>query len=270
MESSGERVARKIIIAGASSSSGKTSITCGLLNALRKRGLKVCAYKTGCDYIDTEYLRRSAKCEAYNLDTWLVDKNLTRELFINTSNGKDIAIIEGVMGLYDGGLHSTSEIAKLLNAPVILVINAKSLGESAAAIALGFREYDKTGRRYTFGDTRPDRYSQLCQCRGDGYYLQKERACHDERNWNDRQSAQKNADVGGHSLCRADSNLLPDNRYSVQLFCCKYHNGRYVLLHLSFHDPADAHLCPNVAFAFGGYTVCGLSCSLQRQRSEQA
>ncbi len=132
----------KVIIAGASSSSGKTTIACGLLSALRKRGFQVSAYKTGPDYIDPQYLRRAGNCEAYNLDTWLMNENLTRKLFTMTSAGKDFAIIEGAMGLYDGGINSTAGIAKLLKAPVILVINAKSLGESAAAIALGFREFD--------------------------------------------------------------------------------------------------------------------------------
>ena len=134
---------KTIIIAGASSSSGKTSITCGILCAFRRQGLRVCAYKIGPDYIDTEYLRRAGDCEVYNLDTWLTNKNLTCELFLKTSRDKDIAIIEGAMGLYDGGEHSTAAIAKLLNAPVVLVINAKSLGESAAAVALGFQNYDK-------------------------------------------------------------------------------------------------------------------------------
>ena len=133
----------RIIIAGASSSSGKTTITCGLLSTLRKRGLKVSAYKTGPDYIDPQYLRRAGNCEAYNLDTWLMNENLTRKLFTMTSAGKGFAIIEGAMGLYDGGINSTAGIAKLLKAPVILVINAKSLGESAAAAALGFREFDR-------------------------------------------------------------------------------------------------------------------------------
>lgn len=133
----------RVIIAGTSSSSGKTTIACGLLSAFRARGFKVCAYKTGPDYIDTEYLRRAGNCEAHNLDTWLMDEDLTRKLFIRTSYAKDIAIIEGAMGLYDGAPNSTASIAKLLNTPVILVINARSLGESAAAMALGFREYDK-------------------------------------------------------------------------------------------------------------------------------
>ena len=132
----------RIIIAGASSHSGKTTITCGLLASLRRRGLNIIAYKTGPDYIDTEYLRRSGRCEAYNLDTWLMNEDMTRELFAITSQGNDIAVIEGAMGLYDGGINGTSGIAGLLDVPVVLVINARSMGESAAAVALGFREYD--------------------------------------------------------------------------------------------------------------------------------
>ena len=110
---------------------------------MRERGFKVCAYKTGPDYIDPGHLRLAGKCEAYNLDTWLMSPNLTRDLFIRTSRNHDIALIEGAMGLYDGGDNSCSEIAKLLNAPVILIINAKSMGESAGAVAMGFRDYDK-------------------------------------------------------------------------------------------------------------------------------
>lgn len=133
---------KRIIIAGASSHSGKTTIACGLLASLKRRGLDVIAFKTGPDYIDPEYLRKAGGCEAYNLDTWLMNEDMTRRLFALASSGHDTAIIEGAMGLYDGGIHSTAGIAKLIDAPVILVINAKSLGESAAAIALGFREYD--------------------------------------------------------------------------------------------------------------------------------
>ena len=134
---------KKIIIAGASSRSGKTLTACGLLASLRKRGLKVIAFKTGPDYIDTEYLRRAGQCEAYNLDTWLMSEENTRRLFSEYSAGHDIAVIEGAMGLFDGGANSTANIARLTRAPVFLVINARSMGESAAAVALGFREFDR-------------------------------------------------------------------------------------------------------------------------------
>lgn len=147
MEGSGAGFAgeglRRIVIAGSGSHSGKTTVSCGLLEALRHRGFSVAAYKTGPDYIDPQFLRRAGKCEAYNLDTWLMSAEKARDLFAMTSAGKDIAVIEGAMGLYDGGANSTASIAKLLQAPVILVVDAKSLGESAAAVALGFREYDR-------------------------------------------------------------------------------------------------------------------------------
>ena len=133
---------KKIIIAGASSRSGKTAVTCGLLSSLRKRGLKVSAFKTGPDYIDTEYLRRAGQCGAYNLDTWLMSAENVCRLFTEYSEGSDIAVIEGAMGLFDGGINGTAEIARLVGAPVVLVVNARSMGESAAAVALGFREYD--------------------------------------------------------------------------------------------------------------------------------
>ena len=132
----------RIVISGSGSHCGKTTIACGLLASFREHGLKVCAYKTGPDYIDTEYLRNAGKCEAYNLDTWLMSPERVIELFTETSRGKDIAVIEGAMGLYDGGMNSTAEISKLLHAPVIAVIDTKSIGETAASIALGLREYD--------------------------------------------------------------------------------------------------------------------------------
>lgn len=134
---------RRVVIAGTSSHSGKTTITCALLASLRKRGLSLTAYKTGPDYIDREYLTRAGKSQAYNLDTWLMSEERMLELFTETSQGRDIAVIEGAMGLYDGGVNSTASIAKLIDAPVILVLDARSAGESLAAVALGFREYDR-------------------------------------------------------------------------------------------------------------------------------
>ena len=133
---------KRIVIAGAGSHCGKTTVTCGLLASLRNKGVSVAAYKTGPDYIDPQYLREAGKCEAYNLDTWLMSPERVKELFVRTSRTKDIAIIEGAMGLFDGGTDSTAAIAKLLGAPVVLVVDARSAGESAAAVALGFREYD--------------------------------------------------------------------------------------------------------------------------------
>ena len=136
----------RLVIAATQSGGGKTTITTGIIAALRKRSLTVQSYKIGPDYIDPGYHSLASCRPAHNLDSWLVSKEKLQEIFSQTSKDTDIAIIEGVMGLYDGGkggVSSTAEIAKLLNAPVILIIDAKSMGASAAAIALGFREYDK-------------------------------------------------------------------------------------------------------------------------------
>ena len=136
----------RIVVAAVSSGGGKTTVVTGLLSALRQKGLKVQSYKVGPDYIDPGYHRLASGYPAHNLDSWLMPEDKLREIFIRTSKEADISVVEGVMGLYDGGrsgVSSTAEIAKLLDAPVVLVIDVKSMGASAAAIALGFREYDQ-------------------------------------------------------------------------------------------------------------------------------
>jgi len=136
----------RIIIAGTQSGVGKTTIVTGLLAAIKLQGLTVQSYKVGPDYIDPGYHQLASGKVAHNLDTWLVPTDKVVPIFVKTAVGNDIVIVEGVMGLYDGGregVSSTAAIAKLLKAPVILVIDAKSMGESAAAIALGFKMYDQ-------------------------------------------------------------------------------------------------------------------------------
>ncbi len=135
----------RVVIAGVSSGAGKTTIVTGMLAALAGRGLKVQSYKVGPDYIDPGFHRLASGKSAHNLDTWLVPPDCLADIFASTAAGNDIAVIEGVMGLYDGGrsgVSSTAAVAKMLKAPVVLVIDAKSMGESAAAIALGFKMYD--------------------------------------------------------------------------------------------------------------------------------
>lgn len=135
----------RIVIAATQSGAGKTTLVTGLLAALRARGLHVQSFKVGPDYIDLGYHRIASGCTGHNLDTWLVPKERLAEIFARECTGADIAVIEGVMGLYDGGrsgISSTAEIAKELHSPVLLVIDAKSVGASAAATALGFRLYD--------------------------------------------------------------------------------------------------------------------------------
>lgn len=137
----------RLLIAAAGSGSGKTTVVSGLLAALRHRGLRAVGFKVGPDYIDPGHQRRAGGCPVCNLDTWLMDRGTMSALFARSAREADIAVVEGVMGLYDGGrggISSSAEVAKLLGLPVVLVINARSMGESAAAVALGFREYDRS------------------------------------------------------------------------------------------------------------------------------
>jgi len=132
------------LIAAASSNSGKTTITMGLLRALRNRGLRVQPFKCGPDYIDPMFHSMASGNESVNLDTWMSDEEQVRETFRTYSNGADISVVEGVMGLYDGydKWHGSSgEIAMLLDMPVILVINAKSAAYSVAPLIYGFKNY---------------------------------------------------------------------------------------------------------------------------------
>lgn len=139
---------RKIVIAAPNSQSGKTMITCGLLGALTRRGLKVKAFKCGPDYIDPMYHNNILGIESKNLDLFFTDEDITRNLFFQSlSEDDDIAVIEGVMGLYDGigGVTqeaSTYHLAKTLNAPIIMVVNAKGMGRSVLALLKGFLELD--------------------------------------------------------------------------------------------------------------------------------
>ena len=136
----------RLIIAANHSGAGKTTLVTGLLAVLAGCGLKVQSYKVGPDYIDPGYHQLASGKRAHNLDTWLLPVEEMVSIFAQTAAGNDIVVIEGVMGLHDGGrngISSTAAIAKLLNAPVVLVVDAKSMGESAAATALGYKLYDK-------------------------------------------------------------------------------------------------------------------------------
>lgn len=137
----------RIVIAGTGSGAGKTTLTVGLMAAFQKKGTVVQGYKVGPDYIDPSYHTAVTGRQSRNLDTWMTTPNSMREIFLRGMDGADLAIIEGVMGLYDGKnpLHdqgSTAEVAKLLDAPVVLVINAHSMARSAAAVVLGFQKMD--------------------------------------------------------------------------------------------------------------------------------
>jgi cobyrinic acid a,c-diamide synthase len=137
----------RLIIAGVASGVGKTTISTGLMAALAARGLRVQGYKVGPDYIDPTYHRAATGRPSYNLDTWLSSQTMVRQRFDASMHDTDIALIEGVMGLFDGrkgtlDSASTAEIARLLNAPVLLVIDVSRMGQSAAALVSGFQKLD--------------------------------------------------------------------------------------------------------------------------------
>jgi cobyrinic acid a,c-diamide synthase len=118
------------------------------MSALKKRGLSIQPFKVGPDFIDPGYHELICKVPSRNLDSWMLDTSYNRTLFLQHSCDKDIALVEGVMGLYDGSRSahedgSTAHMAKLLKAPVILVVDAKGMSRSVAAVVCGFEHYDK-------------------------------------------------------------------------------------------------------------------------------
>lgn len=138
--------APRFVLAAPSSGSGKTTLAVGLMAAFAER-LSVQAYKVGPDYIDPGYHTAATGRPSRNLDTWMLPPARVKELFSRSALGADLCVIEGVMGLFDGydgrsEAGSTAEVAKLLSAPVVLVIDAHSMARSAGAVALGFRAFD--------------------------------------------------------------------------------------------------------------------------------
>jgi cobyrinic acid a,c-diamide synthase len=137
----------RLVIAGASSGTGKTTVTVGLARALRARGLRVALFKCGPDYLDPTYHARASDAPSHNLDGWMMGRDAVQATFARAARGADIALIEGVMGLYDGASPtgeegSTAEIAKWLGAPVVLVCDASGMARSIAALAHGFATFD--------------------------------------------------------------------------------------------------------------------------------
>jgi cobyrinic acid a,c-diamide synthase len=137
----------RVVIAGTSSGVGKTTVACGLIGALRARGLRVQAFKVGPDYIDPSHHALASGRPGRNLDAYLSGAGLIGPLFRHGARGADVAVVEGVMGMFDGAsgrgeLASTAHVAKLLDAPVVLVLDASAMARSAAAIVHGYRAFD--------------------------------------------------------------------------------------------------------------------------------
>jgi len=135
-------------IAAPHSGSGKTTIAVALIGALAKRGLRVQPFKCGPDYIDTTYHRQAAGVPSINLDTWMMHPEGMRRSFVRNSREPDVAVIEGVMGLFDGASPaslegSTADCARLLGIPVVLVVDAHGIAGSIAPLVAGFTHFNR-------------------------------------------------------------------------------------------------------------------------------
>lgn len=137
----------RFMIAAPKSGSGKTMITCALLQLLKDSGKNVSSYKCGPDYIDPMFHKKVLGVPSKNLDTFFTDEKTTVQLFLDKRAGGDFAVLEGVMGLYDGlgGIYeqgSSYHLAKVTQTPIILVVDAKGMGKSVLALIAGFLQYD--------------------------------------------------------------------------------------------------------------------------------
>jgi cobyrinic acid a,c-diamide synthase len=148
----------RLVVAGLGSGAGKTSISLGLVAALQSRGRIVQTFKVGPDFIDCAYLAHASRRPCRNLDSWMLGDDGVRRSLAHGVVGADTVVVEGVMGIFDGhGMAgdssapatrfpgSTAEVARLIEAPVVLVLDAWSMGETAAAVALGIKQLDLAG-----------------------------------------------------------------------------------------------------------------------------
>lgn len=137
----------RFLISAAHKSSGKTTLSIGLCAALSERGLKVQPYKKGPDYIDPMWLTRASQRPCHNLDFYLMGQCEVREVFETQAQDADVALVEGNKGLYDGldldGSNSNAALAKLLDIPVVLVIDARGMTRGVAPLILGYQAFDK-------------------------------------------------------------------------------------------------------------------------------
>ncbi|TME85968.1 MAG: cobyrinate a,c-diamide synthase [Chloroflexi bacterium] len=140
----------RLIIAGTASNVGKTILTAGLIAAFKARGLTVQSFKVGPDYIDAAYLAHVSGRPCRNLDSWMLGEGALRQVLAQGVLGVDLALVEGMLGLFDGrGGNtdgSTADVARIIKAPVVLVIDVNDMTESAAAVALGFKTFAESPR----------------------------------------------------------------------------------------------------------------------------
>jgi cobyrinic acid a,c-diamide synthase len=143
-----QKALRGCVIAGTQSGAGKTTVALGLMAALKKRGLKVAPFKVGPDFIDPGHHTRITGVPSRNLDGWMLSRDYNLQTFRRAAQGADVAVVEGVMGLFDGydgrsEAGSTAQMAKWLDLPVVLVVDAASMARSVAALVQGFERFDR-------------------------------------------------------------------------------------------------------------------------------
>jgi cobyrinic acid a,c-diamide synthase len=141
----------RLVIAGTASGVGKTTVTLAILAALRERGRRVQPFKGGPDFIDASHHTAATGRQSRNLDGWMLGAQINREIFTRAATDVDLSIIEGMMGLFDGSspvsnVGSTAELAKQLEAPVVLVVDGSAMARSAAAMVAGYAHFDPTLR----------------------------------------------------------------------------------------------------------------------------
>lgn len=155
---------KRILIAGTGSGSGKTTVTCALLQALKKRDLKAISFKCGPDYIDPMFHSKIIGADSFNLDSFFCSRDMLLQLLDEHRKKSDISLIEGVMGYYDGGIGSSFEIAQMTETGVILVLDCKGMGESIGAIMKGFLTFKQPNNIIGFIFNRlPLRLTELAE-----------------------------------------------------------------------------------------------------------
>ncbi len=137
-----------IVVSGVTSGVGKTTITMAIIYGLQRKGYNVQPFKIGPDYIDPSYHNEISKKRSKNLDVWLMGRKGIMESYFNATQDSDFTVLEGVMGLFDGisgrnNFASTAHISKILDIPIVLVVDARKAARSLAAIALGFVKFDR-------------------------------------------------------------------------------------------------------------------------------
>lgn len=134
------------VVAGTNSGCGKTTVTIGLMALLKSKGFRLASFKAGPDYIDPLFHQKVTGSPSYNLDSYIIDTVALKNRFAVHSEDADVAVVEGVMGLYDGmgqeSAGSAAELSTLLGLPVVLVVNCKAMYQSVAALVSGFANYD--------------------------------------------------------------------------------------------------------------------------------